>query len=138
MPQPDPLEFDFTEAEIYAALRLVAPDEEARLQAAGFARAYRPGMSWAMDDEGLLQLLAIGSESGAARVRRIRNALREARYDHWLSEQRARDHAASSVDLAHRWRDLGAEEEEGWQTRLAARRRALGSRGNLPPDSAGP
>ncbi len=42
----DPSAFDFTESEIYAALRLVASDEEARRGARAFARAYTPGMDW--------------------------------------------------------------------------------------------
>lgn len=134
MPQPDPLEFDFTEAEMYAALRLVAPESEARRQAAEFAAAYQPGMSWAMDDDGLLQLLALGSESGAGRVERLRRALRQARYDGWRSDQLLADPRLTGAELGYRWAQLIEADDNGWVARLDERRRVLRSQGRLPPE----
>ena len=129
MPQPDPLEFDFTEAEIYAALRLVASESDARRQASDFAASYRPGMSWAMDDDGLLQLLALGSESGAARVERLLRALRDARFDGWRSDQLLADPRLSDSELSRRWAQLVEAEDREWVARLDERRRALRSQG---------
>jgi hypothetical protein len=125
MRQQDDLEFDFTELEVYAAMRLVVPEAEARRQAAAFAEAYRPGTDWAIDDDGLLLLLSLGSESGAARVQRLRNALRQGRYDQWLSDERRRDPSISAAELAGRWSELILAEERDWSLRLAERRREL-------------
>jgi hypothetical protein len=134
MPQPDPLEFDFTEAEMYAALRLVASESEARHQAAQFAASYRPGMSWAMDDDGLLQLLALGSESGARRVERLLRALRDGRFDGWRSDQLLADPRLPDAELARRWARLAEVEDQEWDARLDERRRAPRSQGTLPPE----
>lgn len=135
MPQRDPLDFDFTEEEMYAALRLVVPTSEARRQAAAFAASYQPGMSWAIDDDGLLQLLALGSEGGAQRVERLLRALRQARYDGWRSDQLLADPRLLDADLARRWAQAADTEDAEWATRLSDRRRELQSQGGLPPEA---
>lgn len=130
---PDPLEFDFTETEVFFALRLVTDDHEARRQAVAFAQAYRPGMNWAIDNDGLLQLLALGSESGAARVERLRKGLQARRYDHWAADERRADPSVSEAELARRWADVTAAEDRDWAVRLDARRREPRGHGTRPP-----
>lgn len=137
MPHPDPLDFDFTEAEMHAALRLVVLESDARRQAADFSASYQPGMKWGMDDDGLLQLLALGSESGARRVERIRRGLREARYDGWRSDQLLAEPELPEAELTRRWAGLSDAGDEAWTTRLDERRRALRSQGRLPPETRG-
>jgi hypothetical protein len=92
-------------------------------------------MNWAIDDDNLLLLLALGSEAGEARVQRLRRALLHGRYDHWLSDERSRDPAASDAELARRWSELLAAEDRAWALRFAERRRELQERNRLPPDS---
>ncbi|HEX5872808.1 MAG TPA: hypothetical protein VFY65_20395 [Longimicrobium sp.] len=134
MPQQDPLEFDFTEAEMYAGLRLVVSEPEARAQAAEFARTYQTGMNWGIDDDGLLQLLAIGSETGARRVARLVRALRQARYDGWRSDQLFHDPSISNAEIERRWARFTRADDKSWTDRLNERRRTLREQGRLPPD----
>lgn len=120
--QSDDLDFDFTEDEMYRALRLVASEAEAREQAATFAAAHAPGMDWATS-ESTLFLLSLGSESGHTRVERIRRAIQESRRDTWLQQQ----HAArvGEAEALARWADVLASEDADWTRRLSEFRRQL-------------
>ena len=120
--QSDDLDFDFTEDEMYRALRLVASEAEAREQAAAFAAAHAPGMDWATS-ESTLFLLSLGSESGCTRVERIRRAIQESRRDTWLREQHAE--RVGEADALARWADVLAAEDEDWTRRLSEFRRQL-------------
>ncbi|MBW3572579.1 MAG: hypothetical protein KY467_15865 [Gemmatimonadetes bacterium] len=126
--QSDDLDFDFTEDEMYRALRLIVSDAEAREQAAAFAAEYEPGMDWATSEHVLL-LLSLGSESARTRVDRIREALQESRRETWLRDQ----HAArvGEADALARWADVIAAEDEDWTRRLSALRRQLQEEGKL-------
>lgn len=128
----DPLAFDFTEAEIYAAFRLVAPDAEARQGARAFARAYDPGLDWGASERTLL-LLSLGTDTGNGRVERIRRALQEDRYPIWLAEEGGRD-ARSAGDLSSDWADHIAAEDREWAAKRAELRRALREQGKIPPE----
>jgi hypothetical protein len=68
-----PVDFDFTAEELFAAFRLVLPDEEARRDADALHEALAPGMDWSTSHE-LLLLLSIATATGRARVDRIREA----------------------------------------------------------------
>lgn len=120
--QSDDLDFDFTEDEMYLALRLVASEAEAREQAAAFAAAHAPGMDWATSESALF-LLSLGSESGRTRVERIRRAIQESRRDTWLQQQ----HAAleGEAEALARWADVLASEDADWTRRLSEIRRQL-------------
>jgi hypothetical protein len=121
--QSDVVDFDFTEDEMYRALRLVASSEaEAREQAAAFAAAYVPGMNWATSEH-LLLLLSLGSESARTRVDRIRRALQEGRRETWLREQHTE--RIGEADALARWTDVLAVEDEDWTRRLSEFRRQL-------------
>lgn len=126
--QSDDLDFDFTEDEMYCALRLVVSDAEAREQAAAFAAAHAPGMDWATS-ESTLFLLSLGSESGRTRVDRIRRAIQESRRDTWLQQQ----HAArvGEAEALARWADVLAREDADWTRRLSELRRQLQEEGKL-------
>jgi hypothetical protein len=107
----DPSAFDFTESEIYAALRLGASEEEARRGAREFVRAYTPGMDWGMSERTLL-LLSLATESGNERVERIRRAMQEDRYSDWRLEADTR-HRRSAGELSRAWADhLAIEDRE--------------------------
>ena len=121
--QSDDLDFDFTEDEMYRALRLVASEAEAREQAAAFAAADVPGMNWATSEH-LLLLLSLGSESARTRVNRIRVALQDSRRETWLREQHAE--RVGEADAVARWADVLAAEDEDWTRRLSELRRQLG------------
>jgi hypothetical protein len=125
--QSDALDFDFTEDEMYRALRLVASEAEAREQATAFAAAYEPGMNWATSDH-LLLLLSLGSGSARTRVDRIRRALQESRRETWLQQQHAE--RVGDADALARWADVLAAEDEDWSRRLSELRRQL-KEGNL-------
>jgi hypothetical protein len=126
--QSDDLAFDFTEDEMYRALRLVASDAEAREQAAAFAAANAPGMDWATSEHALL-LLSLGSESASTRVQRIRRAVQESRRDTWLQQQHRE--GVSEADALARWADVIAGEDEDWTRRLSELRRQLKEEGKL-------
>lgn len=128
--QRDEFDFDFTEDEMYCALRLVTSDAEARQQANVFASAYEPGMDWATSEHALL-LLSLRSESARARVERIRRAMQESRRDTWLQRQHAERIGESADVLARRWADLVAAEDEDWTRRLSQLRRQLQKEGKL-------
>jgi hypothetical protein len=121
MPSDD-LDFDFTEDEMYRALRLVASEAEAREQAAAFAAAHAPGMDWATS-ESTLFLLSLGSESGRTRVERIRRAIQESGRKTFLQQQ----HAArvGEAEALARWADVLAREDADWTRRLSGFRRQL-------------
>src|SRR5687768_1943735 len=118
--QSDDLDFDFTEDEMYRALRLVASEAEAREQAAAFAAAHARGMNWATS-ESTLFLLSLGSESGRTRVERIRRAIQESLRDTWLQQQDAA--RLGAAEALSRWADLLAGEDEDWTRRLSEFRR---------------
>jgi|GEM_PF-4924870 len=121
--QSDDLDFDFTEDEMYRALRLVASSEaEAREQAAAFAAAHAPGMDWATS-ESTLFLLSLGSESGRTRVERIRRAIQESLRDTWLQQQDAA--RLGEAEALARWADELAREDADWTRRLSEFRRQL-------------
>lgn len=124
--QSDDLDFDFTEEEMYRALRLVVSEAEAREQAAAFAAAYVPGMNWATSEHALL-LLSLGSVR--TRVERIRRALQQSRRDTWLQEQQAE--RVGEADALARWADVLAAEDEAWTRRLSELRRQLQEEGKL-------
>jgi hypothetical protein len=124
--QSDDLDFDFTEDEMYRALRLVASEAEAREQAAAFATAHAPGMNWATS-ESTLFLLSLGTESGRTRVERIRRAIQESLRDTWLQQQDAA--RVGEADALARWADLLAAEDEDWTRRLSEFRRQLEEEG---------
>jgi hypothetical protein len=126
--QSDDLDFDFTEDEMYRALRLVASEAEAREQAAAFAAAYAPGMNWGTSEHALL-LLSLGSESARTRVERIRRAMQESRRDTWLQQQHAE--RVGEADALARWADVLAAEDEDWTRRLSELRRQLQEEGKL-------
>lgn len=136
-PVDDEQAFDFTEAELYGALRLEMPDDDARLQARRAADALRAGSAWATSDA-LLLLLSIGTGSGDEKVRRILRALREARYATWSLERREVDGGSplSEKALRHRWSALTAEEDRDWRHRRDALRRSLDERGERDGDAA--
>lgn len=114
--QSDDLDFDFTEDEMYRALRLIVSDAEAREQAAAFAAAHAPGMDWATSEPTLF-VLSLGSESGRTRVERIRRAIQESRRDTGLQQQDAA--RLGEADALARWADVLAAEDEDWTRRLS-------------------
>jgi hypothetical protein len=126
--QSDDLDFDFTEDEMYRALRLVASEAEAREQAVAFAAANAPGMDWATSEHALL-LLSLGSESASTRVQRIRRAMQESRRDTWLQKQY--QERVGQADALARWADVLAGEDEDWNRRLSELRRQLQEEGKL-------
>jgi ABC-type sugar transport system substrate-binding protein len=128
--QSDGLGFDFTEDEMYRALRLVASETEARQQAATFAAEYEPGMDWATSEHALL-LLSLGSETARARVERIRRAMQESRRDTWLQQQQIERIGESPDGLAQHWADVVAREDEDWARRLSELRRRFQEEGEL-------
>jgi hypothetical protein len=124
----DGLRFDFSENEMFQALRLVVSESEAREQAAAYAQQYEPGMDWATSDDALL-LLALGSETGRERVARIRRAVQASHHEGWVQ----RHSRASSSDVERRWAELIATEDAAWTTRLSDLRQRLQQEGKLPP-----
>jgi hypothetical protein len=126
----DEFDFDFTEDEMYRALRLVSSEAEAREQATAFAATYEPGMDWATSEHALL-LLSLGSESARDRVERIRRAMQESRRDTWLQQQEAERIGEPPEALAVRWSDLVAAEDEDWGRRLFELQQRLQEEGRL-------
>lgn len=124
----DGLRFDFSENEMFQALRLVASESEAREQAAAYAQQYEPGMDWATSEDALL-LLALGSETAREGVERIRRAEQASRHVGWAQ----RHPSASSADVERRWAELIATEDATWATRLSDLRQRLQQEGKLPP-----
>ena len=132
--EDDDLAFDFDEAELFSAFRLVLPTEDARDQARQVSEALQPGSDWATSEEVLL-LLAIGSVSGREKVQRIRRAEQESRYLLWAREQReTRGASVPFEDLRRDWESLKADEDRGWSERLEALRRSFQEQGKLPPE----
>lgn len=126
----DPLDFDFTEEEVYRALRLEVPEAEARRQAAAFAAAYEPGMDWAASEDTLLYL-SLGSEAGRARVDRIRHSMQADRRERWLQHQRQQGAPDSPEELMRRWGEVLAADDRNWMRRIAELRRRLEEEGKL-------
>ena len=130
------LDADFTEHEIYCALRLQVPDAEARSQASDFARAYVSGMDWSTSDAMLLYL-SVGSESGRARVERIRRSVQLQLRTAWVARERQRNPTASEDEVTQAWARSAEAAEREWDERVAGLRRELGEQGLLPGDSEG-
>jgi hypothetical protein len=124
----DGFRFDFTEDEMFHALRLVVSEFEAREQAAAYAQQHEPGMGWATSEDALL-LLALGSETAREGVERIRRAEQASRHVGWVQ----RHPRASSADVERRWAELIATEDAVWATRLSDLRQRLQQEGKLPP-----
>lgn len=130
----DDFDFDFTDAELFEAFRLLGPDSEARHQTQAIRSALMPGMGWAASRETLL-LLSIGSESGHEKVERIRKAGQEARLTVTLRrEMEEGGSAVSESELMARVRDAIVAEDARWQLERAEMRRALRDKGNELPD----
>lgn len=130
----DALEFDFTEAELYGALRLVTSDAEARQQAHALAREFTAGMDWAASEQTLM-LLSLASERAYTRVEQIRRQEQNGRRATEIFRQRDSGRGPSADELARRWAELIAAENREWEARRTALRRSLQGRGKLPPDS---
>lgn len=128
--QSDGLDFDFSDEEMYRALRLVVSEAEARQQATAFAAEYEPGMDWATSEHALL-LLSLGSETARARVERIRRAMQESRRDTWLQQQQSEQIGEPPDGLAQRWAAVVETEDEEWTRRLSELRRQLQEEGKL-------
>lgn len=129
-------DLDFTEHEVYCALRLQIPDTEARSQASDFAQAYSRGMDWATSDAMLLYL-AVGSKSGRARVERIRRSMVFQLCEDWMMRERQRNEAASEEELADAWIQHVEATRREWDARIAALTRELRHQGLLPGDPEG-
>lgn len=133
----DPSDFDFSEDELFRGLRLALPDDEAARQARKIRESIAPDGAWATSDE-LLMLLELGSESGSARVQRIRREFQESRYESWVAEERASGGSAQDETRDRtRWMELLAAEDAEWARRRSEFRRSLEERGRLPPEDAG-
>jgi hypothetical protein len=130
------LDPNFTEREVYCALRLQLPDAEARGQAADFAHSYVPGMDWATS-EGMLLYLAVGSESGSARVDCIRRSMQLQLRAAWVAKERKHDPAASDAEVTRAWTQHVEGAERDWRARIAALRQELMAEGRLPGDGKG-
>jgi len=116
--------FDFTESEIYQALRLRLLDTEAREQARSVAAAATPGLDWATSEE-LLLLLALGSESGREKVQRLRHEEQSGRFSTWVRQERASGAESSPDQFQRRWRTVVDAEDQVWEERLESAKRAL-------------
>jgi hypothetical protein len=127
----DSLEFDFTEEEMYAALRLVAPDAEARDAARAFAHAHRPGLDWGTSERTLL-LLSLATDTGADRVERLRRAEQESQRSGWVQDAQRRG-GGSAAELTRAWQDLIAAEDRAWAAKGSELRHTLTQEGKLPP-----
>jgi hypothetical protein len=127
----DDLEFDFTDAELFQAFRLIASDDaEARKQTEAVRSAFSPGMDWAVSKETLF-LLSLGSESGHEKVERIRKVGQEARLTVALGgEVEAGRPALSGSELMARVRDAIVAEDTRWEVERTEMRRALRDKSN--------
>ncbi len=127
----DDLEFDFTDAELFQAFRLIASDDaEARKQTEAVRSAFSPGMDWAVSKETLF-LLSLGSESGHEKVERIRKVAQEERLTAELRE--AGGPALSDSELLARVRDAIVAEDTRWEIERTEMGRALRDKGNQLP-----
>jgi len=126
---PDDFDFDFTDAELFEAFRLLASDEDARAQTEAVRSALLPGMAWAASTE-LLLLLSLGTDSGHEKVERIRRAGQEARLTVELrSESEAGEPGLSESELMARVRDAVVTEDASWQAQRIEMRRSLRDQG---------
>lgn len=126
------MEFDFTDAELFAAFRLVVSDAEARQQTDAVRGALRPGMDWGASHD-LLLLLSIASETGREKADRIRKEGQESRIA--VSIRNAAGPATLSDDeLGRRVREAVFAEDRRWQEQRAERRRELREEGRQLPD----
>lgn len=134
MERDDDFAFDFDEAELFRAFRLVMPVPKARRQARRIFNAVKKGSGLATSEQ-LLLLLDLGSVSGSEKVQRLRRAEREFRFTTWVRDQRdAHDASVNLDDLRSRWAAIVATEDRGWEERREALRRSLQEQGKLPPD----
>ena len=131
---PDDFDFDFTDAELFEAFRLLGSDEEARAQTEAVRSALMPGMDWAASTE-LLLLLSIGTDSGHDKVERIRKVGQEARLTVELRrESEAGKPVLSDSELMARVRDAVVAEDARWKAQRNEMRRSLRDQGKNLPD----
>lgn len=125
----DELDFDFTDAELFAAFRLVTSEAEARRQTEEVRSAWTTGMDWAASTE-LLLLLSVGSDTGREKVERIRKAGQEARLATAVRRETGTSGTApSDGELMERVQAAVVEEDRRWEEQRSEMRRALRGEG---------